>query len=572
MSDFLWKIGGEAGAGIMTTGLSFAKIASRLGYHVIDFVEYPSLIRGGHNSYEVRVADEKVGALKKEVDCLVCLNEDTFRRHRQRLTPSSYVIYDEADFAVQGEFIKIAVPFKKILSESKGSPVMMNMLALGASLAVIGADLDIVNDIIQEQFADKDQTIVDLNQKFAGLGFNYVKTNYQTLVKTLLPKKNEEKKMVLTGNDAFSLASVVADCRLFAAYPMTPASSVLTTLAAWQEKTGMIVRHSEDEIAVINTALGSSFAGVRSAIATSGGGFALMVEALSFAGVAEIPLVVFLAQRPGPATGMPTWTEQGDLLFAVNAGHGEFPKIVLAPGDVAEMIELTAKAFDLADVYQLPVIILSDMYLSESHQTYPIKGFNDFTASYRVNRGKLVNQPSESKYLRYKVTDDGISERLVPGTSGYFYQANSYEHLEDGHSTEDAAERVKQVEKRERKRITYLKQDFQPAKIYGDMAAATVVFVSWGSTKGPIIEAQKILDRKRVKSAFIHFTHLYPLEKDKIRPLFSQGKRYVLVENNYSGQFGKLLRAEAGIELNDQILKYNGRNFYPEEISEKLFK
>jgi 2-oxoglutarate ferredoxin oxidoreductase subunit alpha len=573
---YLWKIGGEAGFGIMTTGLIFSKIASRWGYHIFDYVQYPSLVRGGHNTYDVIFSDEKPASLKWEIDCLVCLNKETFENHQQRLAKEAVVIYDPGDIeeknlaAVKN---KVAVPFGEILTELKGQLIMKNIVALGASLAVLGGDLNELFKILEEQFKKKGQEVIDFNKNFAQKGYDHVKNHYPALIKPILKFQKKEEKLVMTGNDAFSLASVLADCRLYAAYPMTPSSSVLATLASWQKQTGMVVRHAEDEIAVINTALGASFAGVRASVGTSGGGFALMVETISLAGITETPLVIFLAQRPGPATGMPTWTEQGDLLFATFSGHGEFPKIVLAPGDVAEMLELTALSYNLADIYQTPVIVISDMLLSEAHQSLEKKWFTDLAANYKVERGKLVNNSSNLKsqnFLRYQVTEDGISPRLIPGTPGYFYQANSYEHLEDGHTTEDAQERTKQVDKRNKKTLSYLANHFQLPKIYGDFEQAEVVFVSWGSTKTAILEAQNLLKDQGKTSAFIHFSYLYPLDKEKIKKIFKEKKRYILVENNSQGQFGKLLQQETGIEIEEKILKYDGRPFWPEEIVRKI--
>ncbi|KKQ24248.1 MAG: Pyruvate flavodoxin/ferredoxin oxidoreductase domain protein [Candidatus Roizmanbacteria bacterium GW2011_GWC2_37_13] len=583
MIDFTWKIGGEAGFGIMTTGLVFSKIASRLGYHIFDYIKYPSLIRGGHNSFETRVSDQVVRQLKYNVDLLICLNKETFDQNKKFLLVDSIVVYDSSDFVPEkGSYKTLDIPFKKILEEQKGQVVMKNTIALGATLAILGGEIDELEHIIEEQFGRKGEEVINFNKQFVRKGYDYVKKNYFQLIKPLLTKKTSETKLVLTGNDAFSLGSVVADCRFYCAYPMTPSSSVLTTLASWQKKNNMIVRHGEDEISVINTALGSSFAGVRSAVGTSGGGFALMVEAVSLAGVTETPIVIFLSQRPGPATGMPTWTEQSDLLFTVHAGHGEFPKIVLAPGDVEEMIELTAKAFNLADVYQLPVVVMSDMFLSEGHKSVSKKFVDDFIANYKVNRGKLLKEITNDKlqmtnqvqnsnvksknFLRYKITEDGISERLIPGIPGYYFQANSYEHLEDGHTTEEAKPRIDQVDKRNKKWQTYLEKDFSLPKVYGDLEKAETVLVSWGSVKGSIIEAQKTLEN----TAFIHFNHVYPLDKDKIRKLFSAKKRYILLENNSWGQMGKLLAMETGVEIEEKILKYDGRPIWTEEIIRKL--
>ena len=575
MTDFTWLIGGEAGFGIMTTGLVFSKIATRSGYHIFDYVEYPSLIRGGHNAYEVHVSDNIVSHLSPTIEVLVCLNKETYERHKSRLTSSSLVVFDQDEFEIKEEIKKVIVPFKKILSELKGQPVMKNTIALGASIGLLGGDIDELIKMISEQFAKKGDEVINFNKQFVQAGFDVVKKNYPDLIFNYLVKKPGEAKLVLTGNDAFALGSVIADARVYVAYPMTPSSTVLTDLAAWQEKVGMVVRHAEDEISVINTAIGSSFAGVRSAVGTSGGGFALMVESISFSGVTEIPLVVFIAQRPGPATGMPTWTEQGDLLFSVFSGHGEFPKIVLTPGDNEEMIELTAKAYNLADVYQMPVIVMSDMYLSEGHQSISKQFVDEFIANYKVNRGKLFGQDQisnikDQKYLRYKISEDGISPRLIPGTPGHFYQANSYEHIEDGHTTEDAQPRIDQVDKRARKWATYLKNDFTLPKIYGDIEKSETVFVSWGSTKGIVLQAQKLLKDKGVESAYIHFTHIFPLDKEKVVSMFNQNKKYVLVENNSWGQFGKLLRMETGIEIKEKILRYDGRPITPEEIIKHL--
>ena len=570
MIDFSLLVGGEAGFGIMTTGALFSRIATRLGYHIFDYVEYPSLIRGGHNAYVVHVAESETHCLKSTIDFLVCLNKDTFTIHQGKLTPSSYIIYDSEEFEVEGEYKKISIPFKKTLQELKGQTVMKNTIALGAILAVLGSDLEVLNNLLEKQFGKKGQEIIAFNKQFAEKGFNHVKTQYTSSIIPMLPKKESEEKLVLSGNEAFSLGAVIADCRFYCAYPMTPSSSVLTTLASWQEKTGMIVRHAEDEISVINTALGSSFMGVRSAVGTSGGGFALMVESVSLSGVTEIPVVIFIAQRPGPATGMPTWTEQGDLLFAVHAGHGEFPKIVLSAGDVGEMLEVAAKAFNLADIYQLPVIVMSEMLLSESHTSLAKSFVDKLSKEYAIKRGKTVNEFTGEKYLRYALTDDGISPRLIPGTKGTFYQANSYEHIEDGHTNEEAAPRIRQVEKRAKKWKTYLTNDFESPKTFGDLEKADKVIVSWGANKGAILKALSMLKTQSKEVGYLHFTHLYPLSEEKVKPFFKEDKRYVLVENNFDGQFGKLLRMETGIKIKEKLLRYDGRAITPEEIVKRV--
>ncbi|MFA5136370.1 MAG: 2-oxoacid:acceptor oxidoreductase subunit alpha [Patescibacteria group bacterium] len=572
MKHFLWKIGGEAGFGILTTGLVFSKIASRLGYYVFDFIQYPSLIRGGHNTYDVGFADKPVYSLKQDIDLLVCLNQETFTQHADRLSPDSLVLYDSSEFDCVGPYKKVSVPFKKILTDLKGQVVMKNTIALGATIALLGGDINILYDLLTSQFQKKGQNIVDFNKQFAQAGYDHIQSQYSAYIKNRLEKVDNQEGLVMSGNEVFSLGCVLADCKLYVAYPMTPSSSVLSVLADWQDKTGMLARHAEDEISVINTALGGSIAGVRSAVGTSGGGFALMVETVSFAGIAEIPLVIFLSQRPGPATGMPTWTEQGDLLFAVHAGHGEFPKIVLAPGDNDEMLDLTLAAFDLADIYQTPVIMLSDMLLSESHRSISKQKVQNLIKTHKVDRGKFVLEPDVVPYKRYKITDDGISPRLVPGAKEAYYQSNSYEHLEDGHTSEEAHVRINQIDKRARKMTAYLQKHFKGPIVLGDYKNADTVFITWGSTKGAVQEARKILDEDGIKTAQLHFTYLHPLDPQIITPFFKDKKRYIAVENNSRGQFEKLLSMELGIKIKEKILRYDGRPILAEDIINTLQK
>ena len=563
-----WMIGGEAGFGIMTTGILMAKIANRLGYSVFDYIEYPSLIRGGHNSYKLTLSDEKVYCLQENINILVCLNEETWKFHQTQLEDNAVVVFDSEIFKLQSskKLQMLDIPMGKMLKELNGQVVMKNTIALGASCALLGINFQDVNMLLSETFEKKGKEVVDYNRQFAKRGYDYVIDRYKALIQPVLSQNKNNKQLLLTGNEAFALGAVIGDCRFYAAYPMTPSSSVLTVLADWQRKTQMVVRHSEDEIAVVSSALGASFAGARSAVGSSGGGFALMVESLSFSGIAEIPLVVFLSQRPGPATGMPTWTEQGDLLFAVNAGHGEFPKIVLAAGDIEEMIFLTAKAFNLAEIYQLPVIVMSDMYLSESHATITQSVLDNIKNNYKVNRGKTIDFVNEGKYSRYQITEDGISPRLIPGLKDYYYQANSYEHLQDGHTTEDSNERIAQVKKRTVKINTYLKNDFSTPLVYGNLERAKIVLVGWGSIKGILLETQKQIP----DCAVIHFNHVYPLDKEKVIKLFNQDKRYVLVENNSTGQFGKLLQMEIGIEIKEKVLRYDGRPITVKEVMVKV--
>lgn len=582
---YSWKISGEAGFGITTVGLTFSKICARHGLHVFDYAEFPSLIRGGFTTYEVTLSTNNIGSLKETLDMLVCLRQDGFDRDKHRLTPRSVVLFDQDTVKVEGGFIQIPLPLKSLRTKHKAFQVMVNTISLGATLALNRWNIQTFYSILEEEFGRKGQDIIDHNKILAQEGWDYVielvakdrelqkklasSIHANSIISSHSKPLPQKQLLLMTGNEAFSLASVVADCRGYFAYPMSPASTVLTTLASWAKHTKMVVRHVEDEIAVISEALGCAYAGVRSSVGTSGGGFALMVESLSYAGVAEIPLVVYVAQRPGPATGLPTWTGQGDLLFAVHAGHGEFPKIVLAAGDIQEMIEITTKAYDLADTYQVPVVVLADKLVAESHATIDNLWFKELAKKHAPKRGKLVMHTDQNPYLRYKDSPDGISEYLIPGIQkGHFWQANSYEHFEDSHTTEDAEEVVKQVEKRARKLTTYLNSsDYQPPQVFGDIQQASVIFVSYGSNKKAILRAQTMLQDENIHNAYIHFTHLYPLSKTLVKPLFDASGTYVLIENNSEGQLDRLLKSECNIDqITHKLLKYDGRPIFAHEI------
>jgi 2-oxoglutarate ferredoxin oxidoreductase subunit alpha len=473
------------------------------------------------------------------------------------------------------ECAHLHIPVKQMLKDNDASIVQMNTIMLGATMAVMNWPLKLILNNIEKTFGKKGKEIVELNSIMAKGGHDHVVTDYKDkILYTVPPRAPSDKpldeQLVLTGNDAFALGATVADCRLYVAYPMTPSSTVLSTLAEWAKTTGMVVRHAEDEISVVNTAIGGSFAGARAACGTSGGGFALMAEALSYAGVTETPLVVFLGQRPGPATGLPTWTAQGDLLFALFAGHGEFPKIVLAPGDIEEMYQLSAEAFNLADIYQTPVIVMSDKHLGESHWSISKKDFNTFAQEYVVDRGKITTSvPQDEPYLRYKVTDDGISPMLIPGQKGVFFQANSYEHVEDGHTTEDGQETIAQTDKRNRKLETYLMGHYKGPNIYGDTRMATHIFVTWGSIKGTILDAMKKLEEEGTMCALVHFTHMWPLDKYKVTDILtskSPKQKWILVENNSHAQFASVIRMTTGIDFKHKLLKYDGRQIFVEDI------
>lgn len=570
--NITWKIGGEAGFGIMSTGLMFSKIAVRHGYHIFDYVEYPSLIRGGHNVYEVRVSDHPVYSQGKKADFLFALNRETLDLHKNELKDGAIVVYDKEKFNADpsefpsGNIILYDLPLGKLTLSVGADKVMENNVALGATMAIFKMDLGVLIEIINEIFAKKGEEVINKNTKAAQAGFDYVTSYPPQNFSLSLPKMKSSTQMIIAGNEAVGLAAITAGCKFFVAYPMTPSSSLMHFMAEHGQKNGVVVKHAEDEISVINMAIGASYAGVRSMLGTAGGGFSLMVEGLGLAGITEIPLVLMVGQRPGPATGMPTWTSQSDLHFIINASQDEFPRIVLAPGDVEEAFYLTFEAFNLADYYQTPVFILTDKYIGESHESVNLFNLDNLT----VNRGKLLSFEEGDKqegYLRYKITDDGIPTRALPGMKKAVFTANSYEHDEYGWSTESASDRINQVMRRNKKLEIY-KKTIPEQKIYGD-SDADLTLIAWGSTKGPVLQALHEENyKKRVN--FLHLTHVWPLPVLQIEAILKKAQKTLIIEGNSTAQMASLIRQETGITFDHKLLRFDGRPFYPEDIITKV--
>ncbi len=567
VSNLTWKIGGEAGFGIMSTGTIFSKIFAKKGYSVIDNNEYPSLIRGGHNTYTVRISSDEIFSINRDINVLVALNEETVRLHQEEVVYGGYIVYDENGCEIEDikkarkDINYIMVPFSKIISELGAPKVMINNVSLGASIALLNYDLGILKNMIKDIFGRKGPEVVNLNIRSSELGYKYIKEKLKVNAYELEIVK-PVSKMLLTGNDAVFLGAVRAGCKFYAAYPMTPSSSILHSFASVENDYNIVTKHAEDEIAVINMAIGASFSGIRAMVATSGGGFSLMNEGIGSAAMTETPIVIVLSQRAAPATGLPTWTEQGDMLFAVHASHGEFLRVVMAPGDPEECFYLTGKAFNLADKYQIPVIIMLDKYLSENHFTYEKFNYKDIT----VDRGKLLTRSKDigKEYKRYLNTEDGISPRVVTGLEGGIHIANSDEHDEGGYSEDSAYNRKIMVDKRFRK-IKKLIEEIPSPKIYGPTDAEITIW-SWGSCKGPILEAMNILNRKEKKVNLIHFTYLYPFDSETIEGIIEESNKNIVVENNKTSQLAKIIMMNTGHRIKNKILKYSGRQFLPGEI------
>ncbi|MBI2444478.1 MAG: 2-oxoacid:acceptor oxidoreductase subunit alpha [Candidatus Magasanikbacteria bacterium] len=563
MSPFTFKIGGAAGFGIMSTGLTFSKLAARSGYQVFDYAEYPSLIRGGHNVMQTTVADKSVNSPRRSTNLLVALNQETVARHYHELTPGATLLYDKelvtnvAD--VPNGVHLIAVPLQHLAKAAGGTILMRNTVALGASVALLGGKLTLLVDLINEEFAAKSPEIKQKNQTAALAGYDYLRANYPNNITPILAPRRAPRSWVITGNEAAGLGALSAGMQFAAIYPMTPTSNILHFLAPLQPEFNFICQQPEDEIAAINLAIGASFAGARAMVATAGGGFSLMVEGYGLAGMTETPLVIIEGMRPGPATGLPTWTGQADLRFLLHAHQDEFPRLVLAPGDPQETFNLTRQAFNLAEIYQTPVVILLDKYLCESHWSAP-----DLPAEkFKIERGKLITRQLKN-YRRYALSAEGISPRALPG-SGNHILANSDEHNEAGYSEESAENRQQQMEKRMKKLVTCANNHLPSPRRYGPPEASTTI-ISWGSTKGPILDALPSLPDVN----FIHLTWLNPFPAAALRPMLKSSQRVINIENNYSGQLQGLIAETTGISLKENLLKYDGRPFYPEEIIEFL--
>ncbi len=567
------KIGGEAGFGINVTGLMLTRSLSRGGLSVMDYVEYPSLIRGGHNTYLIRVDAEPVYAALASLNVLIALNKATVFLHEHELVDGGAILYDSDEVELdpgkdlQRQDIRLyGIPLESLALKHAGEKLMRNVVALGAFLGLTGYSLEILNGVIKDVFGDKGKhAVIEANLAAAAAGHAYVTEHFDaTDDYALEPLSDAPEQMALTGAEAVALGAIQAGCTFYAAYPMTPATPVMQYLAAKQQEAGMIVRHAEDEIAAINLAIGAGFAGVRAMTGSAGGGFALMVEALGLAAITETPLVIVEAQRPGPATGLPTWTDQADLRFVLHSAQGEFPRVLLAPGDVEESFYLTHEAFNLAERYQLPVFVMIDKLLAESHFTaVPFD-----TSELEIDRGKMVSNAElanlDRRFKRYEITADGVSPRSIPGQDKGIYMANSDEHDGFGYSAEDAKVRIEQMDKRFRK-LEKLRGDVPAAKLHGPKHAELTI-VGWGSTKGAILEALKHLKHEGVKANFLQIVTVWPFPVNATTDVLGKASQTLLVEGNMTAQLGGLIREQTGIELPNKLLKYDGRPIYPEEV------
>jgi 2-oxoglutarate/2-oxoacid ferredoxin oxidoreductase subunit alpha len=575
MSEISIRVGGAAGDGIASIGDTVAKSLTRMGLHLFGLNAYQSVIRGGHVWFQARASTERVYSQGDGCDILFALNKETADVHLPTLRQGGALIFDPEKFTIPPTDIPVgskslAVPTLAIARKYTSQSILQNAAGLGAAAFLAGIPLEILQRTLADSFGKKKGEVVDWNLGASKDGYEFASKNASPSPRAA--HAGGPPKLLMTGNQAIALGAAAAGCKFLAQYPMTPASTIMHWMAAHSKEIGVVVKQAEDELAAINMAIGASFGGVRSMTATSGGGFSLMVEALGMAGMTETPLVVVESQRSGPSTGLPTKTEQGDLNLMLGAGQGEFPRAILAPSQPSEAYEAAVLAFRLAEEFQTPILLASDFHLSESVATVEPEEIN-----LNVEIPSLFTvQPNGDGYKRYRYTESGVSPRSLPGQAGLNYVAGSDEHDEAGHLISDVksgipiwvAERKKMMDKRMRKLSGLLKAT-PPPRVEGS-ERPQVTLVAWGSTVCAVRDAMKLLDQRGVPTRLVQVRTVYPVHVTEMRAALQNAGRTLLVEANFSGQLGRLLRAEAGIEFPDKLLKYDGEPFYPMEIVAKV--
>lgn len=544
-------IGGAAGQGMDTVASLFNKVLQRSGLHLYTTANYRSRVRGGHNFFQIRFSNVEVSSPKKELDVIFALNEETLKTHLDRLKEDGLSFCD-ASIKGYEETKKVDLVTKAV---EFGNPKMISTIGLGILMGKFGLDVSIGEDVIKETFKE---SLVEGNIKALDYGYNITKSE--------LTKSETKDSILINGNEAVGLGAAAAGCKFYCAYPMTPSSGVLGFMADNSEELEIIVDQCEDEVAALNMALGASFAGVRSMTGSSGAGMALMSEAFSLAGIIETPVVIIDVQRPGPATGLPTDTEQADLRFLIHNGHGEYPRKVIALRNAKDAFYQTVRAFDQAEKYQIPVILMSDQLLADANVN--IEPFD--LESIKINR--YLANPKDYEpgtYQRYAITEDGISPRLLPTrANGNMVIVDSDEHNEFGRTDESAENRKNMVDKRDRKFKSIIEDLEEPWEMGTD--DFDTLIVCWGSTYGVVKEAVEILNDKGHKIKALSFGDVFPLPLEKFKKFHEKAKKYMVVEMNKDGQFEGLIRQEALVKADHIIKKYDGRPFYLEDLVEEI--
>ena len=551
-------IGGEAGQGLATIGTLMAKALVRSGYELCVTQDYQSRIRGGHNTFALRFGPEPVRATGDTVDVLVALNQETIDLHKGKLSERGVVVCGE-EMDPGADLRAFKVPYKR-LTEKK---IYWNTVALGVLGSVVCLDKAVLSDLLAATFAKKGEEVVAANVEVLEAAYAW-EAEHDVGFPCPVPAQGDGEALCMNGNECIALGAMAAGANFCSFYPMTPSTSVPLNLIAKGKDLGIVVEQAEDEIAAINMALGASYAGARAVTATSGGGFALMCEGVSLAGITETPIVVVLAMRPGPATGLPTRTEQGDLNLVLFAGHGEFPRAVFAPGSLEECFHLTHRAFDQTEKWQSPVFVLTDQFLADSYRA--VTPFDLDALPDPAEPMLEVGNPNT--YQRYEITPSGVSPRAVPTLSEALVVVDSDEHTPDGHITEDFGVRIEMVDKRNRKFEGLLADVLPPA--YDGPDAPDLLLVSWGSTQGAVAEAAERLRAEGESVATLHFRQVWPLNSDHFLDRFRNAGKIVLVEGNSTGQFRGVLQVQAGWRIEHLVLRYDGLPFTAGYILDRL--
>ena len=545
-------LGGAAGQGIETTAAILEKIFKRSGYYVLSIRDFMSRVRGGHNFTLIRFGTEPIYSHSDRLDGIVAMDEQTILQHRDQLKENGFILADEKIGGSDARMLRFDI---EGMAKALGNPRVNGIIAVGILLKLFGEATNGVEDILKTFVKEQ---YLEVNRKALAAGYDLTQPRYPHLAGTY------GEHMLISGNHAVALGAAAAGLRFYSAYPMSPSTTIMESLASFGDAAGVVVEQAEDEIAAINMAIGASFAGARAMTGTSGGGFSLMVEALGLSGMGEIPLVVIDVQRPGPVTGLPTRTEQSDLKFVISASQGEFPRVVIALRNQEDAFYQTMRAFDLAERYQIPVILLSDQYLADGTAT--VKPFD----AARVSVASPAQEETvEGEYLRYRYTEDGVSPRLIPGKSKHLVAIDSDEHDERGWITESAEVRTRMMDKR-MKKLDGIRRELVEPEFIGDEAFDTLL-VGWGSTWGPITEAVGLLNAEnRGRFAALIFGDIYPLPQKRLLELAHKATRVINVEQNATGQLAGLIREETGVVCTGCILKYDGRQITGEEIAARI--
>ena len=572
--DLNWAIGGEAGDGIDSTGKIFAQALSRAGRHVFTSKDFASRIRGGYTAYKVRTSVDRIESVVDRLDILIALTERTIHENMDELHEGSVIIYDGErttmqDVEIPEGMVGLDVPLKS-LAEDAGGAIMRNIVALGAACEVSNFPIENLDESLEKRFKDKGQAIVDNNQKAARLGQEYVAEEYDHEFDYDL-ETTDEDYVLLNGNEALGMGALVAGCRFYAGYPITPATSIMEYLTGRLDKYGGKVVQAEDELAAINLALGAARAGARSMTATSGAGIDLMTETFGLVATSETPLVITDVQRSGPSTGMPTKQEQGDLNQLLYGGHGEVPRFVVAPTSISECFWKTIEAFNLAEKYQTPVFLVSDFAMSVTEQTFPPETFD--MDAVEVDRGKVVDEEEidswldeQGRFQAHFAAADGVSPRAFPGTEDGAHMTTGLEHDELGRRTEDEEVRVEQVDKRAQKVETAREEEDWDYREFGDTDSGNLV-ISWGSNEGAMREALEFLDENGTDVHFISVPYIYP--RPDLTEEVEAADDVIVVECNATGQFADVIEHDTLARVK-RVNKYTGVRFKADELAGEI--